>query len=76
MASLVGCNDSTINKIQKLENSAMRIILGVPFVNDMLRVLGFMDIRSRVSYVTGCVMFKVLNNMAPSYLIDDVSTIM
>ncbi len=67
------CNVSSLNKIQKLQNAAMRIILGVPFrthVNDMLRDLSFMDIRSRILYSTGCMMFKVLNNKAPQYLID------
>ena len=51
----------------------MRIILGAPFrthINDMLKELGFMDIRSRILYATGCMMFKVLNNMTPIYLND------
>ena len=26
---------------------------------------GFMDVRSRISYVTGCMMYKVVNDMAP-----------
>ncbi len=67
------CGDSQLNKIQKLQNTAMRIILSAPFrthINDMLRTLGFMDVRSRISYVTGCMMYKVLNGMAPSYLND------
>ncbi len=72
------CSVSSIDKIQKLQNAAMRIILGVPFrthVNDMLRELEFMDIRSRILYSTGCMMFKVLNNTAPRYLIDRFSAI-
>ena len=51
----------------------MRIILGAPFhthINDMVKVLGFMDIRSRISYVTSCLMYKVLHKMVPSYLIN------
>ena len=32
--------------------------------------LGFMDIRSRILYNTGCMMYKVLNGMAPFYLND------
>ena len=49
----------------------MRIILSAPFsthINDMLKTLGFMDVRKRISYVTGCMMYKVINGMAPSYL--------
>ena len=67
------CGESNLNKIQKLQNTAMRIILGAPFrthINDMLKALGFMDVRSRISYVTGCMMYKVLNGLAPPYLGD------
>ena len=56
----------------------MRIILGAPFrthINDMLRELGFMDIRSRILYATGCLMFKVLNNLTPTYLTDSFRAI-
>ena len=51
----------------------MCIILCAPFrthVNDMLATLQFMDIRSRISYINGCTMYKTLNNMAPTYLQD------
>ena len=37
----------------------MRIILCVPFrthINDMLRTLGFMSVRDRITYATGCMM--------------------
>ena len=27
-----------------------------------------MDVRNRISYVTGCMMYKVMNGMTPSYL--------
>ena len=67
------CTEANLNKIQKLQNAAMRIILGVPFrthINDMLKELGFMDIRSRISYVSNCLMYKVLHNLVPSYLVN------
>jgi len=67
------CTDSNLNRLQKLQNTAMRIILCMPFrthINDMLMTLGFMDIRSRILYNTGCMMYKVLNGMAPFYLND------
>ena len=50
------CGELNLNKLQKLQNTAMRVILGAPYrthINDMLRTLGFMDVRSRISYVTG-----------------------
>ena len=65
------CSDAALSKVQKLQNAAMRIILGVPFrthTNDMLKELSFMDVRSRISYATGCMMFKVLHDMTPYYL--------
>ena len=34
----------------------------------MLKELSFMDVRSRISYATGCMMFKVLHDMTPYYL--------
>ena len=67
------CGELNLNKLQKLQNTAMRVILGAPYrthINDMLRTLGFMDVRSRISYVTGCMMYKVVNDTAPPYLKD------
>ena len=49
----------------------MRIISDAPFcthINDMLKTLGFMDVHNHISYVTGCMMYKVINGKAPSYL--------
>ena len=67
------CGESNLNKLQKLQNTAMRIILSAPFrthIKDMLKSLSFMDVRDRISYVTGCMMYKVINGMTPSYLSD------
>ena len=65
------CGETNLSRLQKLQNAAMRIILGMPFrthINDMLKALHFMDIKSRINYTTGCMMYKVLNDLAPSYL--------
>ena len=54
------CGNTNLSRIQKLQNTAMRIILSAPFrthINDMLKTLGFMDVRNRFSYVTGCMMY-------------------
>lgn len=61
------CGETNLNRLQKLQNA----ILGMPFrthINDMLSSLHFMDIRSRVHYNTGCMVYKVMNNLAPPYL--------
>ena len=65
------CGNTNLSRIQKLQNTAMRIILSAPFrthINDMLKTLGFMDVRNRISYVTGCMMYKVINGMTLSYI--------
>ena len=46
------CGNTNLSRIQKLKNTAMRIILSAPFrthINDMLKTLGFMDVRNRIS---------------------------
>ena len=63
------CGHSNLSKLQKLQNTAMRIILGAPFcthIKDMLKTL----VRDRISYVTGCMMYKVVNGKTPDYLND------
>ena len=65
------CGNTNLSRIQKLQNNAMRIILSAPFrthINDMLKTHGFMDVRNRISYVTGCMMYNVINGMTPSYV--------
>ena len=65
------CGETNLNRLQKLQNMAMRIILSAPFrthINDLLQTLGFMSVRDRITYATGCMMYKVKNEMSPSYL--------
>ena len=66
-----------INRLQKLKNMAMRIILGAPFkahINDMLRTLSFMSVRDRITFATARMMYKVNNNIAPFYTSTDNSS--
>ena len=72
------CGENNINRLQKLQNMAMRIILCAPFrthINDMLRTLSFMSVRDRITYVTGCMMYKVRNKIAPSYIDNQIKQI-
>jgi len=74
------CDKGNLDKLQKLQNVAMRIILSVPFrthVKDMLKALKFMDVRDRITYSTGCMVYKTLNSLAPKYLnsIQQVSSV-
>ena len=65
------CGETNLNRLQRLQNMAMRVILSAPFrthIDDMLRELGFMSIRDRIVYNTGCMMFKVIHDLTPMYL--------
>ena len=65
------CGDNNINRLQKLQNMVMRIIFGAPFrthINDMLRSLGFMSVRDRITFATACMMYKVCIILLPFYI--------
>ena len=69
----INCGEVNLEKLQKLQNMAMRVILGAPFrthVKDMLDTLGFLNVRDRITYSTGCMMYKIINRMTPNYLSD------
>ena len=36
----------------------------------MLKTLRFMDVRDRISYLTRCMMYKIVNGKAPEYFND------
>ena len=67
------CGHLNSIKLQKLHNTAMRIIVGSPFrthIKNMLKTLGFMDVRDGIYYSTGYTMYRVVNGKTPKYLND------
>ena len=67
--------ETNINKIQRMQNHAARIILkNFDYINtrgiDLVRQLGLFDIRSRRDYFTRVFMFKAIHGLAPSYISD------
>ena len=41
----------------------------------MLRTSGFMSVRDRITYAIGCIMYKVRNKIAPSYIDNQIKQI-
>lgn len=67
---LLSCNDGDINRLQKMQNKAMRVILKVsrytPIV-DMLDALYFLSVKQRIVYNVIVMVFKIKNHMVPKY---------
>ncbi len=64
-------NATNLERLQKLQNSAMRIILLAPkttHINAMLTELNFLNLSERRMFHLATLLFKCVNNMAPSYL--------
>jgi hypothetical protein len=69
-------SDQNINKIQRLQNYAARIILNnYDYINyrglSLVKELEWMSIKQRCLYFTCILVYKCLNNLAPDYLCDD-----
>ena len=65
-----------LNKLQKLQNYAARVILNKPVrdhAKPMLRELHWLPINARVDYKICVLIFKCLNGLAPTYLSNLIS---
>lgn len=65
--------DYNINKVQRMQNLAARIVTGnFDYVNsrgvEILKSLGWMTVKQRRNYFTLLLMFKCLSGCAPDYL--------
>lgn len=68
---MLNYSEKMINKIQKVQNRAMRLILGVnkyTHIKDMLEVLSWMNIKQKVIYNSCTLIHKVILNYKPNYL--------
>ena len=66
------CNKTEIDKLQKLQNRAMRVILKCSKytnIETMLDSLEWLYIKNFVEYNVLIFIYKMLNNMLPQYLI-------
>jgi len=63
--------ETNLNRVQKLQNRAARIILRCPFrthVDDMLKVLKWQRCNKRYDYHKSVLMYKCVNRLVPNYL--------
>ncbi len=76
---LVDLPDSTIKKLQKVQNSCVRFLFGGKVirkwdsVTPYLMKAHFLPVRQRIDYKIALTVFKCINNIAPHYLKDCIS---
>ena len=62
-----------INKLQSVQNSAARVIACLrkfDHISDTLKELHWLPVEQRIIFKINLVCFKILNNLAPDYLVD------
>ena len=60
-----------INKLQKLQNCAARVVTNTykyDHISPVLKDLHWLPVKSRIDYKIGLLTYKCLTNQAPSYL--------
>ena len=70
---LAGCPKILLNKLQKVQNSAARLICRLPrsaHITPALESLHWLPIEQRINYKLLLLTFKALNGYGPSYLSD------
>ena len=71
---LAGLPDNKLNKLQRIENHAARIVLSKPMhasATSMLKTLHRLPVKARIQYKIACLCFQCLyHNTMPSYLSD------
>ena len=66
--------ESSLQKLQKIQNTAVRFIFGLygkakrQHISPYLKRLHFLPVRYRIKYKIALLVFKCLNNIAPKYL--------
>ena len=68
-----GLPDKNMNKLQKLQNRAARLVLGKSYhddPNEMLITLHWLPVKARIDFKIALLCFKSLNSFAPSYISD------
>lgn len=75
---LIDMGETQLNKLQVIQNRAMRVILQCnryTKIEHMLQALQFMSIKQRLYYNVCIFIFKIIHNMAPKYLRDRLEVI-
>ena len=70
--SVWGCaGDTTLKKLQKLQNRAARVVTNSPFDKSSLPLisqLGWLTIKEMIDFETASIVYKSLNGLAPPYM--------
>eukprot|EP00116_Pleurobrachia_bachei_P002190 sb/3462452/ len=70
---LIGADQSEISRLQKVQNAATRFVFGTKQwkgVTNLRKQLHFLPVSARIEFKVCLMVFKCLNNLAPSYLED------
>ena len=71
---LAGLPDNKLNKLQRIQNHAARLVLRKPryeSATSLLRTLHWLSVKARIQYKIACLCFQCLhNNSMPPYLSD------
>ena len=68
-AVLFRCPTNVIDRVQKLQNCAARVVVGVRKF-ELLKELHWLPVTSRINYKIAFMVFKCLHGQAPGYLTD------
>ena len=70
---LMGADKKVIQPLQRVQNSAARLIFRAPFrqpTTPLLYQLHWLPVSERIKYKIGCICFHVVNGTSPSYIAD------
>ena len=74
----VGLSETNVQRLQKLQNQGMRIILRCDRrerIVNMLEALQFMSIKERIEYNICMLIYKIVNGLCPRYLSREVELV-
>ncbi|KAK7092145.1 hypothetical protein V1264_009742 [Littorina saxatilis] len=70
---LIGCPQSVIHPLQRVQNSAARLVCKAPrsqSCSPLLKKLHWLPVELRIQYKCCCICYKIISGSAPSYLSD------
>ena len=72
-AVLYGCAKRLLDKLQKVQNCAARVVIGgskYDHVKPLLKALHWLPVAQRIDFKIALLTYKCLNGFAPKYLVD------
>lgn len=74
----VGLSETNVQRLQKMQNQGMRIILRRDRKEKIIRMmeaLKFMSIKERIEYNVCLLVYKIVNGMCPKYLSREIEIV-